>query len=381
MKRLNIAIVGCGWVADWHVNDGLAHLPALFSLTTCCDSDEKRMKEFADRYAIPNQIRSYNELLKRPDIDVVTICTPPGLHFEMVKAALEAGKHVICEKPFTSSLELVDAAMQLEKKSTARVMPIFQYRFGDGIAKVRHVIQSGLAGKHYVTSIDTAKTRGPDYYTVAWRGKFTTELGGVLVTQAIHIHDLAFWLLGPAVAVSAFKTTRVNPIEVEDCAVASVLMADGSLMSLSATLGSARQVARMRFCFENVTFEKIGYDNDSSRPGEDPWVIIPKTPKIGEAIEAKMKELKPQKSWFARQYELFHEAVTTGGPLPVTLADARASLELITACYHASETQSVVHLPIESEHPRYRGWAPASSDEQRQKVLASLPQVTDLHQK
>lgn len=373
MKPLNIAIVGCGWVADWHLRDGLALLPDRFTVAICCDSDEKRLNEFADRYAIPNRIRSFNDVLKRSDVDAVAICTPPGLHYDMVKAALEAGKHVICEKPFTSSLELVDAIAGLEKKSAARVMPIFQYRFGDGIAKVRHVIQSGLAGRHYVTSIDTAKTRGPDYYAVAWRGKFATELGGVLVTQAIHIHDLAFWLLGSATAVSAFKTTRVNAIEVEDCAVASVLMSDGSLVSLSATLGSARQVTRMRFCFENVTFEKTACDGDSAKPGEDPWVIIPRTPQIGDAIEAKMKELTPQKSWFARQYELFHEAITTGGPLPVTLADARASLELITACYHASETQSVVHLPIDHEHPRYRGWGPATPDDSHKKVLSKLP--------
>ena len=89
----------------------------------------------------------------------------------------------------------------------------------------------------------------------------------MLATQAIHIHDLVFWLLGPAAAVSAFKTTRVNPIEVEDCAVASLLMADGSLVSLSATLGSARQATRMRFCFENVTFEKLGLDDDSGKAG------------------------------------------------------------------------------------------------------------------
>ena len=168
----------------------------------------------------------------------------------------------MCEKPLTSSLALADAIAAEEKRSSARVMPIFQCRFGNGIARVRHVIQSGLAGRHYLASIDTAKKRGADYYAVAWRGKFATELGGVLATQAIHIHDLVFWLLGPAAAVSAFKTTRVNPIEVEDCAVASLLMADGSLVSLSATLGSARQAVRMRFCFENVTFEKLGLDDD-----------------------------------------------------------------------------------------------------------------------
>ena len=158
----------------------------------------------------------------------------------------------------------------------------------------------------------------------------------------------------------AFKATRVNPIEVEDCAVASLLMADGSLVSLSATLGSARQAVRMRFCFENVAFEKLGLDDDF-KPGDEPWTMIPRTPEIGRAIVAKMQEVAPQKAWFARQYELFHEAIASGAPFPVTLADARASLELITACYRASETGRSVALPIGPGDSRYGGWAPGQS--------------------
>src|SRR5262249_17429809 len=98
---------------------------------------------------------------------------------------------------------------------------------------------------------------------------------------------------------------------------------------------------------------------DSSKPGEDPWTVIPKTPEIGRAIEEKMNEVRPQKAWFARQYELFHEAIHTDGPLPVELADARAALELITACYHSNETGRAVELPIGPGHPKYRGWVPS----------------------
>src|SRR5260370_28250249 len=121
-------------------------------------------------------------------------------------------------------------------------MPIFQYRFGNGIAKVKHAIDKGLAGRAFIAAIETAWRRGPDYYDVAWRGKFASELGGVLLTQSIHMHDLLLHLLGPASAVAGFKTTRVNRVEVEDCAVGSLVMADGSLASLTATLGSARQI-------------------------------------------------------------------------------------------------------------------------------------------
>jgi predicted dehydrogenase len=365
MKPLRVAIVGCGWVADWHARDGLAHLPELFTLACCCDVDAARARDFAMRHRVPEFLTDYSALLGRPDIDTVILCTPPSLHYEMVLAALAAGKHAICEKPLTSSLALADRIIEAERKSDRRVMPIFQCRFGNGVAKVRHVIRSGLAGRHYVTSVETAKKRGPDYYAVPWRGKFATELGGVLTTQAIHVHDLVFWLIGPPKAVTAFKTTRVNPIEVEDCAVSAVQLADGSLCSLSATLGSARQVTRIRSCFENVTFERTAYDDESAKPGEEPWVIIPKNAEVGHVIERAVTEVAPQKSWFARQYELYYEALGNGAPFPVTLADARASLELITACYHASETGATVQLPIGHDHPKYHGWMPAAADKVR----------------
>lgn len=353
---LNVAIIGCGWVADWHVQDGFAHLPKRFNVLACCDRDIERAKQFAERYRVERVVGDLGEVLSMPDVDVVVICTPPALHYSMVVACLRKGKHVVCEKPFVASLAQVDAVIAEEAKSTARVMPIFQYRFGDGLAKVRHVIRSGLAGKHYVSSIDTAKRRDANYYQVEWRGKFATELGGVLLTQAIHIHDVLLWLVGPVQAAACFKTTRVNPIEVEDCAVASLQLHDGSLASLSATLGSARQTTRLRLCFENVTFEKTGHDENSSRPADEPWTVIPRVPELAAAIEQKMAEVAPGSAWFVRQYELFHEALASGAPFPVTLADARASIELVTGLFAASESCCVVEFPIGADHPKYNGW-------------------------
>ena len=358
---LNVAIVGCGWVSDWHMTDGLLHLPERFRVMAACDINDERLSAFAARYGTPRQVESYDAVLAMDDIDAVVICTPPALHYQMVVAALRADKYVICEKPFAASLAEVDAIVAEEACSRGRCMPIFNYRFGDGIAKVRHVIQSGLAGRHFVTSAETAKRRGPDYYAVTWRGKFATELGGVLLTQAIHTHDLLLWLIGAPSEVSCFKTTRVNPIEVEDCAVASLRMVDGSLASITATLGSTRQVTRLRLCYENVTFERTGYDEESARPASDPWLILPKNAEIGRAIEAKMAEVSPQKAWFVRQYELFADALAFDTAFPVTLADARASIELITAMFESDEKRSVVSLPITAGHPKYKGWLPAAS--------------------
>jgi predicted dehydrogenase len=360
MTALRVAIVGCGWVAGTQIEAGFAQLPGQFAVVACCDVDAQRVAAFGNTHAIAHRSTSYEALLQRPDVDVVSICTPPSLHFPMVMAAMAAGKHVICEKPFTSSLHLADEVIARQAQVGTLVMPIFQYRFGPGIARVKHVIESGLLGRPFVSSIETAWNRDAAYYQVAWRGKFATELGGVLLTQSIHIHDLFLWLMGPAAKISAFKTTRVNPIEVEDCAVAALQMADGSLASLTATLGSARAVTRLRLCFEHGTVEREAFDADAPKPGNEPWHIIPRNQASAAALAAKSEEVTaaPQ-SGFARQFELFYETVQSGTPLPVTLQDARRSLELVTALFYASQTGQAASLPIGPDHELYNGWTRA----------------------
>lgn len=355
MKRLNVAMVGCGWVAGSQMTHGFDHLRDRFSVCVACDSDPSRSDEFASRHRVSGTATSYDAVLADPSIDIVSICTPPSLHYDMVMAALAAGKHVICEKPFTSSLRLTDEIIETEAAGSARVMPIFQYRFFPGIQRIRRILQTGIAGKCYVASVETAWKRGAHYYAVPWRGKFATEMGGVLLTQSIHIHDLLLYLRGPALEVKAFKATRVNPIEVEDCAVASLRMADGSLASLTATLGSQRPVTRIRLCFENLTVERQCFDDEAPKPGEEPWVIVPKDEAIAERIAAIETTVADYTS-FAYQFGAFHEALAGRAEMPVTLADARRSLELVTALYHASETGETVSLPIDKSHPRYDGW-------------------------
>ena len=355
-KRLKSAIIGCGWVAGSHVDLGFRLVPELFEIAVACDTDPERAQAFAARHSISRSITSYQVVLDDPEIDVVVICTPPSAHYSMVMAALAAGKHVICEKPFTSSLKLADDIIAAERLAQSRVMPIFQYRFEPGIQRIVSLLRTGIAGRAFVSSVETAWKRGPDYYNVPWRGKFATELGGVLLTQSIHIHDLFMYLCGPAAEVKAFKATRVNPIEVEDCAVASLLMADGSLASLTATLGSQQPVTRIRLCFENFTIERQSAGSEAPRPGREPWTVIPRDAEIAARIDA-VPELPPQElTGFAYQFASFHDALETGEPFPVTVEDARRSLELITAIYHAAEEEVPVRLPIDVTHPRYGGW-------------------------
>ena len=108
-----------------------------------------------------------------------------------------------------------------------------------------------------------------------------TELGGVLLTHAIHSHDLLTYLMGPVASVFARTATRVNPVEVEDCAVASLVMQSGALVSLAATLGSHKEISRLRLCFEHVTFES---SQAPYSPGDEPWQIVPASPEAADRI-------------------------------------------------------------------------------------------------
>jgi predicted dehydrogenase len=356
MNRLRVAIVGCGGAGGLHCEQGFAALPDRFELAVACDTTPAQRENFAKRYGIPRVAAALDEVLADADVDVVSICTSPSAHFDQIAKALNAGKHVICEKPLVASLAEFDQIATLANQGRGRLMPIFQYRFGAGVEKVKRVIDRGLAGRAYVSSVETSWLRGAAYYEGTWRGRFATELGGVLLTQAIHLHDLLFYLMGPASAVTGFKTTRVNPVEVEDCAAGALRMADGSLTAITATLGSMRQISRLRLCFENATFERESEGAAAYRPGDDPWTFTARDKEAELAIARVMAEPVATRSYFARQFELFADAIASGGPLPIALDDARRALELITAFFHASETGSVVALPLAADHPRYRGW-------------------------
>lgn len=351
--KLHIGVVGSG-IGRAHIQ-AYQMLPERFEVVAICDSDENRGREAAAIHDIPNVLTDLGGLCQREDLDVIDLCTPSYLHVSQVQEVLSAGKHVICEKPVAGSLKEIDELILAEAQSEKRVMPIFQYRFGHGVQKLKFLMKEGIAGQAYLTTIETAWRRRAAYYAVPWRGKWETELGGALVTLAIHAHDLLYYVLGAIKSVFARTTTLVNPIETEDCVSASLEMTDGSLASLSVTTGSTAQISRHRFCFSNLTAEShtAPYNNTS-----DPWIFTGDSPELTERINKALDRFVPLPEGFAGQFYRFFEALQHNTEPPVTLTDSRASLELITAIYYSAQTGQVVNLPIGSEHPKYMSWRP-----------------------
>ena len=350
-KVWKVAVVGCG-IGRSHIAEGYAAHPGKFHVEALCDIDAARLAKVADEFAVPRRTTSFDEVL-RLDVDIIDICTPPTLHVAQALAALAAGKHVICEKPIAGSLAEVDQLIAAERAAAGRFMPVFQYRYGNGVQRAKRIVDLGLAGKPYLATVETAWKRTAAYYAIPWRGRLDTELGGVLLTQAIHAHDMMTWLMGPVASLFAATTTRVNPIEVEDCAVASLVLQSGALASLAATLGSHKEISRLRFCFEHVTFES---SQAPYSPGDDPWQIIPASDEAAARIAEALSDWTFVPSRFNGLMAHYHAALETGTELPVTLTDARQSLELITALLHSAQTGARVDLPIAASHAKYRSW-------------------------
>ena len=355
--RLKVGVVGCG-VGVGHIK-AYQELPELYSVEALCDIDPARAKAIAGEHSIATPVGDFDEFL-RHDLDIVDICTPSALHFEQAKKALLAGRHVVVEKPFASSLAEADALAELEQQSGKRLCPVFQYRFADGVAQLLHLRERGFAGKAYAATVETHWRRLPAYYDNPWRGRWATELGGCLITHAIHNHDILTHVLGPVRSVFARTSTRVNPIETEDCAAAVLEMTDGSLATLSVTLGAEEDMSRLRFCFEGLTAES---NRSPYNPGTAPWRFIAADPERQQAIDEAVAEVEPAPERYTGQFLRLHRALTEGGALPVSIADARPSLELITAAYHSVRTGEAVRLPIGRDHPLYAGWLPAPGRE------------------
>lgn len=352
-RRLRVAMVGAG-IGERHLRAYAAN-PDLFEVPVLCSQNDPRAEGLQAAHGVPEHTTDFGSLLIRDDIDIIDIATPPSTHFDLSRRSIEAGKHTICEKPLFGSLADVDKMSEIVSRGSALFMPIFQYRYGAGLQKLKKLLALGLTGKPFLTTIETHWWRGPDYYEVPWRGKWATELGGGLLGHAIHAHDMLNYVHGASAEVFAYAATLVNKIEVEDTMSLSVKMANGSLASLSMTLGSRKEISRLRFCFHDLTAESTLSPYSMAR---DPWVFTAGDEAHQRRIDDALADFVPTTDAWTRQFELFHAAITEGTEPPVTLLDARNSLELVTAAYHSARNGVPTPLPIKPDHPLYTSWLP-----------------------
>jgi len=237
MAELGFAIVGAGMVARYHA-EAIARTAGA-RLIAVQRADPARADETAAQFGVPCE-QSYAALLARPDVDVVCVCTPSGLHVAQTIAAARAGKHVLVEKPMALTLADADAAIAACKEAGVRLAVALQRRSDPRFRAVRTAIETGALGNMMLGTVSIPYIRPQNYYdSAAWRGTWELDGGGALMNQGIHLLDLLLWYLGDVVEVQARTTTLAHSIEVEDTAAATLRFANGALGSVAATTAAA----------------------------------------------------------------------------------------------------------------------------------------------
>ena len=350
MSRYKVAVIGAG-IGAQHIT-GFSALPEMFDVSVICDLDTGKAAELAGPSG-PVVTDDLSQVLADPGIDIVDICLPPHLHFDVCAAGLTSGKDVICEKPLAGSVAEADRLAELSHQTGKQIFPVFQYRYGQGARQLKALIEKGIAGTPYIATLETHWCRDSAYYDVGWRGTWAGEKGGAILGHAIHIHDWLSFVLGPVQSVFARLDTRVNPIEVEDCAALSLQMQNGALVTSSVTLGAAMDTSRLRFCFEHVTAESGSLPY---RPAEGEWQFTARTPAQQDQIDDIIASVPDADDGYAGLFSAIGDFLDNGKSDAVFLEDGRHSLEFVTAVYHSAATQMPVSLPIGPTHPLYQGW-------------------------
>lgn len=357
---INVAILGAG-IGQLHLQ-AYRTLPHHFRVSAVCDLDTARAALATSNDPDIRLVSDIKKVLADPDIDLIDVCLPPQLHADHVIHALEAGKDVVCEKPIARSLAEVDDMQKAIEKTRRRVFPVFQYRYGAGIAQLTSLIANGLAGRALVASAETHWNRDRKYYRVPWRGTWDGESGGAVLGHAIHCHDLLCHILGPVSSLTAFLDTRVNNIEVDDCAAIAFRMKSGALATSSVTLGAANDTSRFRFCFDQLTAESgmLPYT-----PAEAVWTFTARGNTSQEDIDSVVASVNAPKVGFTGFLEAVANALVGKAGDEVLFSDGHRSIELVTAIYHSSRRGGAcVNLPLSTDNNLFNGWSPDTNIEE-----------------
>ena len=347
MKQVKVGLVGCGDISGLHV---LGWRTAGAEVVAIADSDAERLTKRGEEWQVAERSEDYRELLAREDIDLVSICTPPGLHLPMILDTLHAGKWAYCEKPLVGSLADFDRVAEAEAETGRYCTSVFQVRNGIAAVRLREQMAAGMLGRLYVAELRNAWRRDDAYYAVPWRGKWSTELGGTLMSHGIHGLDLLVDLAGPVVEIDCMADHLARHIECEDTLVANLRCESGAFISILMTVLDQDSTSFYRFAFEHATVDSRGCRVYG--PTESPWYY---TAAEGSPLHGRGEELAgraiPEHADHAGQMVELVDCYRRNARPPSSGPSVRHTLEVVAGMYKSMLTGERVRLPIANDDP------------------------------
>ncbi len=234
-KKIKIGIVGCGKIAAHHFNS-LAELSDQYELQCVCDTQPESLQRVTSSLEVEGYHNIESMLVAKPELDIITLCSPSGLHAQQTIRIARSGKHVITEKPMSTrwrdGLDMVNAC----DEAGVKLFVVKQTRYQPALQQLKHAIKNQRFGRIYLANLNVFWTRPQSYYNQSrWRGTWEFD-GGAFMNQASHYVDLLAWLLGPVQSVQAMMATLAIDMETEDTGVLNLRWRSGTLGSMSVTM-------------------------------------------------------------------------------------------------------------------------------------------------
>ena len=252
MRRLRAGVIGLGWAGQQHLAAYAAD-PAV-DLVALSAMEEHLLERFGEEHQVPGRYRDWRQMLAEAELDVVSIATPTFLHAEMAIAALEAGVHVLTEKPLAQTGEAAASMVEAARRA-GRVLEVsFNHRRRGDVTALKSVIDSGVLGDIYYAKTGWIRRQGiPGLGT--WFTKAESAGGGAMMDIGIHMLDMTLHLLGEPGVTAASAMTHAEfgprgrggsgfgvsqledgaPFEVEDLATAFLRLDGGATMLLESS--------------------------------------------------------------------------------------------------------------------------------------------------
>jgi predicted dehydrogenase len=352
---LRIGIIGTGSIATAHINGYLA-FPDQCEIIALADVMPGKAAATAENLGLKDAV-GYDDPLRmiaEAHLDLVSIATPPSTHAALSIAALDAGIHVLVEKPMAPSLEECDAMLAAQQRSGRLLSVVAQNRFREDLATLKAVVDSGLLGSIAHVRVDSAWWRGLPYYDLWWRGTWEKEGGGCTLNHAIHHIDLLLWLLGSPTEIAAMLANALHDnSEVEDISVA-VFRYERGLAQLTSSVvhhGEEQQIviqgehARVSQPWK-VVAERSDAGGFPARGGDPERVAA-----IEEVVSA--REPLAHVGHQGQIADLLAAIRDDRAPI-ADGQDGRNAIEVVTAIYKAGIEHQLVSLPLAGDDPYYR---------------------------
>jgi UDP-N-acetyl-2-amino-2-deoxyglucuronate dehydrogenase len=332
-------IVGTGVIAAVHA-EAIATLPgaALVAVTDVAPGAAAAFAAARGCAAEPD----LDALLARPDVDVVSVCVPSGLHAEVGIRAAQAGKHLVVEKPIDVTLDAADRLIEAARAAGVGLTVISQHRFDPGLIEAKRLLDEGALGRLVLGEASTKWYRTQAYYdSAAWRGTSAMD-GGSLMNQGIHYVDLLRWCMGPVTEVTALCATQTHQIEVEDTSLAALRFSSGAVgtivTSTSVFPGFAQRLeitgTEGTITIEDGAIIRRAFGGGAHEPGGPP----------GGGAAAGSNPAAVDVASHAAQLADLLAAIEAGREPAVTGENGRAALEIVCAVYESARTRRAVTL-------------------------------------